>query len=102
MPTRDLLKEGAPRGLTKRSRFVAVFQATWFIVNLIARAIQHLPVTTIEVTTVSFVVILFGTAWCWKEKPSDVETTLRLKTSVPIDQILSEVRISIAFLQHVD
>jgi hypothetical protein len=60
--------------------------------SLIARAVQHLTVTTLEITTVSFVIILFGTAWCWKDKPSDVTTTICLETSTSIDRILAEVR----------
>ncbi|KAK3904899.1 hypothetical protein C8A05DRAFT_42099 [Staphylotrichum tortipilum] len=71
------------------SRLIAVFQATWFIVGLIARGVQGLAITTIELTTVSFVVILFGTSWCWKDKPSCVETTIVLKTTVDINEIIA-------------
>ncbi|PTD07868.1 hypothetical protein FCULG_00006553 [Fusarium culmorum] len=53
------------------AQLVTVWQATWFIITFIARLIQGLHVTTMELTAVSFVVILFGTAWCWKDKPSD-------------------------------
>jgi hypothetical protein len=70
---------------------IAVFQATWFIVSLIARGVQGLAITTIELTTVSFVIILFGTSWCWKDKPSCVETTILLKATVHIDEIIKSV-----------
>jgi hypothetical protein len=72
---------------------ITVFQAIWFIISLIARGIQGLMVTTIELTTVSFVVILFGTSWCWKDKPSCVQTAILLKSSVHIDEIIASVRI---------
>ncbi|KXX73306.1 hypothetical protein MMYC01_210452 [Madurella mycetomatis] len=70
------------------SRLITVFQATWFVVSVIARGIQGLTITTIEITTLSFVVILFGTSWYWKDKPSCVETTILLKSSVHIDDII--------------
>lgn len=41
-----------------------------------------------ELTAVSFVVILFGTAWCWKDKPSDVGTTITLHSSTSIENII--------------
>ncbi|KAF4337599.1 hypothetical protein FBEOM_8527 [Fusarium beomiforme] len=53
------------------ARLVTIWQGTWFVITFIARIIQGLHVTTMELTAVSFVVILFGTAWCWKDKPSD-------------------------------
>ncbi|KAF4992510.1 hypothetical protein FDECE_13699 [Fusarium decemcellulare] len=62
------------------ARLVTVCQATWFVVNFIVRIVQGLFVTTMELTTVTFVVILFGTAWCWIDKPSDVTTTITVET----------------------
>ncbi|AEO61224.1 hypothetical protein MYCTH_2130377 [Thermothelomyces thermophilus ATCC 42464] len=61
------------------------------LASLIVRSAQHLTVTTIELTTVSFVVILFGTAWCWKDKPSDVQTTIPIKSTIHIDEIVASV-----------
>ncbi|KAI5460826.1 hypothetical protein BGZ63DRAFT_414924 [Mariannaea sp. PMI_226] len=71
------------------ARFVSVCQALWFIVNLIARAVQGLCITTMEITTLSFVIILFGSAWCWKDKPSDVATAIPVHASVTLEEILS-------------
>lgn len=45
-----------------------------------------------ELTAVSFVVILFGTAWCWKDKPSDVGTTITVKSHVRMEDIMIKVR----------
>jgi hypothetical protein len=44
-----------------------------------------------ELTAVSFVVILFGTAWCWKDKPSDVGTTITLESDVRMEDIIINV-----------
>jgi hypothetical protein len=76
---------------SRHFRLIAVFQATTFVFSLIARGIQGFTVTTIELTTMSFVIILFGTCWCWKDKPSDVETSILLKSSVHIDEIVASV-----------
>ncbi|KAF4983954.1 hypothetical protein FZEAL_746 [Fusarium zealandicum] len=72
------------------ARLVTIFQVTWFLANFVARAIQGLCVTTMELTTVSFVIILFGTAWCWKDKPSDVTATIRINTPVTMGKIMSD------------
>ncbi|WZH44166.1 hypothetical protein QYS62_005184 [Fusarium acuminatum] len=70
------------------ARLITIWQGTWFIISFIARLIQGLHVTTMELTAVSFVVILFGTAWCWKDKPSDVGTTITLHSSTSIEDII--------------
>ena len=75
----------------KYSRIIAGLQAIWFLVNLIARAAQHLTITTLELTTASFVIILFGTAWSWKEKPSDVTVAVPIKALVSIEDIVLHV-----------
>ncbi|KAI1070574.1 hypothetical protein LB507_006829 [Fusarium sp. FIESC RH6] len=70
------------------ARLVTIWQATWFIITFIARLIQGLHVTTMELTAVSFVVILFGTAWCWKDKPSDVGTTITVENYFKMEDII--------------
>ncbi|CAF3509663.1 unnamed protein product [Fusarium graminearum] len=72
------------------ARLVTVWQTTWFIITFIARLIQGLHVTTMELTAVSFVVILFGTAWCWKDKPSDVGTTITLRSVDRMEDIITQ------------
>jgi hypothetical protein len=48
-----------------------------------------------ELTAVSFVVILFGTAWCWKDKPSDVGTAITLRSIARMEEIIIRVRIDL-------
>ncbi|KAK4167168.1 hypothetical protein QBC43DRAFT_312281 [Cladorrhinum sp. PSN259] len=69
------------------ARLLTIWQGTWFLITFIARLIQGLHVTTMELTVVSFVVILFGTAWCWKEKPSDVGSTITVHSLTTIEEI---------------
>ncbi|CZR44907.1 uncharacterized protein FPRO_14659 [Fusarium proliferatum ET1] len=70
------------------ARLITLWQGTWFIITFIARLIQGLHVTTMELTAVSFVIILFGTAWCWKDKPSDVGTTITVPCRTTMEDIL--------------
>ena len=70
---------------------MTIWQGTWFLITFVARLIQGLHVTTMELTAVSFVVILFGTAWCWKEKPSDVSSTITVHSSTTIEEITIRV-----------
>ena len=71
-------------------RIIAVFQTLWFIVNSIARAIQHLAITTLELTTIAFVLPSLATFLLWAHKPSDVSTAIVLPTSAPISTILQK------------
>lgn len=64
-------------GITKG---LACFQASWLVVSCAARALQHLPLTTLELTTIAYVfhtIIIFASLWY---KPLDVRvpTTIHL------------------------
>lgn len=70
-------------------RFIAVFQATWFCVNLIARGVQRLPVTTLETTTVGMIMDSIILYYIWKDKPADVELTEVIDSDLNLETILS-------------
>ncbi|OQV01307.1 hypothetical protein CLAIMM_06688, partial [Cladophialophora immunda] len=72
------------------ARFVTSCQIIWFILNVIARATQHLAVTTLEITTIGFIFCTLGVNICWREKPMDVSTVTVLHSEHTIDQILLE------------
>jgi len=54
------------------SKGFAILQTGWFIFQCIARKIQHLPVTELEVVTLGFAILNFATYWLWWNKPLDV------------------------------
>ncbi|KAF6826177.1 hypothetical protein CPLU01_09825 [Colletotrichum plurivorum] len=58
---------------------ITVGQATWFVANCIARAVQGVHVTTIELTTLSFVVVTLATSYLWYHKPADVSSPIKLR-----------------------
>lgn len=55
-------------------RVVTLAQATWFCISVLARFIQHLPVTTLEITVLGFFIPTAATYFLWWEKPSDIDT----------------------------
>ncbi|KAL8834439.1 MAG: hypothetical protein Q9170_003735 [Blastenia crenularia] len=63
-------------------------QTGWFIIQIIGRAIQHLPITTLEITTLSFVLCTLVMFTQWANKPLDVESPTILTPNKSIAQIL--------------
>lgn len=49
--------------------FLAIIQAVWFSINCFGRAASHLFITTLELTTLSFIIIFLITSYCWYHKP---------------------------------
>ncbi|BCS03147.1 uncharacterized protein AKAW2_70025A [Aspergillus luchuensis] len=69
------------------SRVIAVCQALWLLVNCAMRVAQGLALTTLELTTISFVVVFLVTSFCWRFKPSDISSTLTLHANTDINII---------------
>jgi hypothetical protein len=66
----------------KMARFLTVCQILWFSINSVARLIQHLAITTLELTTLGFIICTLGTYFFWAHKPMDILTPITL-TLVP-------------------
>ncbi|KAG1848942.1 hypothetical protein DFJ58DRAFT_704881 [Suillus subalutaceus] len=63
--------EGRSKG-DALSKGIAVLQLGWFVLQLVARYIQHLPTTLLEIDTLA-IVSLACIAYClWWKKPKDV------------------------------
>lgn len=63
-------------------------QVCWLMLNVVARAIQKLGITTIELATVSIVFCTIGTFFCWLHKPADVKTPIKLPCRFSTAEIL--------------
>jgi hypothetical protein len=75
VPDADLLSKSDVEKLAKADGFaklVACIQAGWLIVQSIARATQNLPISELEIATLSLVANAFVTYLLWWEKPYDV------------------------------
>ncbi|KAI4140097.1 MAG: hypothetical protein L6R39_005953, partial [Caloplaca ligustica] len=63
-------------------------QTGWFIIQIIGRAAQRLPITTLEITTLSFVLCTLVMFTQWANKPLDVESPTILTSNNSIEEIL--------------
>ena len=58
------------------SKGIILVQTGWFILQLLARAIQRLPITELEIVTLGFAILNFVTYGLWWNKPLDVRCPL--------------------------
>ncbi len=59
----------------------SILQISWFIVQCIARALQHLPITLLEVTALAFAGLSIITYCLWWNKPLNVKYHISLDGS---------------------
>ena len=69
---------------------LTLLQTGWFVLQCLGRAIQHLPVTTLELTTFGFVFCTFASYYQWSDKPLDVESATIIKIQKSTKEILIE------------
>ena len=69
--TKDAIKDKSKGDIL--SKGFAILQTGWFILQCIARKIQRLPITELEVVTLGFAILNFATYWLWWNKPLDVQ-----------------------------
>jgi len=60
------------------SKGLVVIQTSWFILQCIARRIEHLPITELELMALAFAALNFVTYALWWNKPLDVQCPVRV------------------------
>lgn len=70
------------------ARIVTVAQTVWFVAESIARLIQHLNLSSFELSTNAFIFCTVNTFFFWRHKPLDVETPIVLKCQIKLEQII--------------
>jgi hypothetical protein len=55
------------------SKVIAIGQTGWFLLQCVARAVQHLPLTDLELVTLAFASLNFVIYGIWWDKPIDVQ-----------------------------
>ncbi|KAK7028222.1 hypothetical protein VNI00_014912 [Paramarasmius palmivorus] len=60
------------------TKSIAVIQTIWFIAQVIARAVEGLAITELEIVTVGFAILNFGTYFLWWNKPLRVRHPVRV------------------------
>ncbi|CAA9957302.1 hypothetical protein PTMSG1_00910 [Pyrenophora teres f. maculata] len=73
----------------KVAKFLACFQTAWLTTQTIARAIQHLAITPLELSSIALALTTLTTLWYWLRKPLDVETPTVVFTEKSIKEIVS-------------
>ncbi|KAH0542265.1 hypothetical protein FGG08_003292 [Glutinoglossum americanum] len=63
-------------------------QICWQVMQVVARFVQNLPVTSLELTTLSYVVCALAMYFMWLDKPLDVETPTIIEIETTIKDIL--------------
>ena len=81
-PTNDEL-ESQSKG-DALSKCFAIVQTLWFILQCIARYIEHYPVTSLEVLTLAYTVITLIMYMVWWRKPLNVSCAIR----VPVEELM--------------
>lgn len=69
-------------------KWIVCIQISWVLLSVAARAIQNLAITTMELGTVSIVVISVFINITWLHKPSDVMTPIPLHIEASTAEIL--------------
>lgn len=62
----------------------AVLQTSWFIMQCIARAVQRLPITTLELATIAFASLNVVTYLFWWNKPLSVRRPVHVTAFPPL------------------
>ena len=58
---------------------IAVIQALWFLVSFLARVVDGLPFTTLELEVLPFIFMTWFTYWFWWHKPFNVLTFTKIE-----------------------
>lgn len=74
--TREEIKDRS-RGDTL-SKGLVILQTGWFVLHCIARHIEHLPITELELVTLAFAALNFATYALWWNKPLNVQCAFRV------------------------
>jgi hypothetical protein len=83
----ELPTEGSIKDKGKADGIIKVFtlvQILWLLIQSIARGIQHLPLTTLEISTLAYIPCAILVYYLWWDKPYDVNVPIELHISPPI------------------
>jgi len=61
------------------SKGLVIIQTGWFLLQCIARRVEHLPITELEIVTLAFATLNFATYGLWWHKPLNVQCPFRVR-----------------------
>ncbi|KAI9798873.1 MAG: hypothetical protein M1833_004376 [Piccolia ochrophora] len=72
------------------ARFITVVQSLWFTAESLGRVTQGLFLTTLELTTLSFVFLMIACSICWWRKPMNILRPMVVRVDVDLSTVLRE------------
>jgi hypothetical protein len=83
-------------------RLIVLWQVSWFSVSTLLRLKENLPMTTFELTALSFSLTMLITSLCWYAKPTiSTPTKIRTKDNMKIEEIRTAARGSVRHPDHI-
>ena len=76
IPTEEEIKDKAKSNSFAKS--LVLFQMSWFVMQCIARGIEHLPLTHLEIVTLAYAAMNFPIYYFWWNKPLNVNLPVRV------------------------
>ena len=76
MPTEEEIKDKGKSDWLAKS--LVLLQTSWFVMQCIARAIEHIPVTHLEIITLAYAAMNFVIYIFWWNKPLNVNRPVRV------------------------
>ena len=88
VPTEAEIKDKGKSDWLAKS--LVLFQTSWFVMQCIARAIEHLPVTHLEIVTLAYTAMNFVIYVFWWNKPLNVNWPVRVFRKSDVEEPISE------------
>ena len=76
VPTEEEIKDKGKSDWLAKS--LVLLQTSWFVMQCIARAIEHLPITHLEIVTLAYAAMNFVIYIFWWNKPHNVNRPVRV------------------------
>ena len=100
VPTEAEIKDKGKSDWLAKS--LVLLQTSWFVMQCIARAIEHLPVTHLEIVTLAYAAMNFVIYVFWWNKPLNVDRPVRVFLKSDVEESISEGRRLTSGANHVD
>ncbi|KAI9508227.1 hypothetical protein F5148DRAFT_1284313 [Russula earlei] len=72
------------------SKSLVILQSGWFVTQIIARALQDLPITELELVTVAFATLNFVMYLLWWDKPLNVQRGVRVYKKRETEEVIDD------------
>ena len=73
------------------AKLLACGQIGWLLIQCVARAIQHLPITPLEIATLGFTIPSFATFALWFSKPVDIQIPMTIELEDKLEDLLKKL-----------